>query len=175
MKDAITNPKGNGETKGSTNIQTVLPIKVDFYDIVSQVTKQFISSDPAYDDKHPINCLDYLKYDNEGNRFVVYNDYTAHIVDYSKISGWYIVNRSVLNNILSVIPMYPLRIHYNPEIKYDKVIYVVLAYINNSNINSLDNVYLVYIDDFVPYPIKEPMKAKETIDIQLEKPTEQIE
>lgn len=172
MKDVITNPEGNGETKGLTDIQSVLPIKVDFFDIVSQVTKQFMPSDPEYDDRHPINYLDCLNYHNEGNRFVVYNDNFAHIVNYSKISGWYIVNRSVLDNILSVIPMYPLRTHYNPDIKYDKVIYVVLAYINNSNINSLSNLYLVYIDDFVPYPIKEPIKAKESIDIQLEKPSE---
>lgn len=169
MKDVITNPEGNGETKGSANIQSVLPVKVDFFDIVSQVTKQFMVSDPAYDNKNPINSLEY---DNKRNRFIVYNDYTAHIVDYSKISGWYLIGTNDLKNILSKIPMYPLRIHYNPEIKYDKVIYVVLAYIRNSNIDSLSNTYLVYIDDFVPYPIKEPIKTKDSIDIQLEKPTE---
>ena len=169
MKDVITNPEGNGETKGLTDIQSVLPIKVDFFDIVSQVTKQFMVSDPAYDDKNPINSLEY---DNKRNRFIVYNDYTAHIVDCSKISGWYLIGTNDLKNILSKIPMYPLRTHYNPEIKYDKVIYVILAYIRNSNIDSLSNIYLVYIDDFVPYPIKEPIKTKDSIDIQLEKPSE---
>lgn len=169
MKDVIINPEGNGETKGLTDFQSVLPIKVDFFDIVSQVTKQFMSSDPSYEDKNPINSLEY---DNERNRFIVYNDYTAHIVDYSKISGWYLIGTNDLKNILNKMPMYPLRTHYNPEIKYDKVIYVILAYIRNSNIDSLSNIYLVYIDDFVPYPIKEAKKIKETIDIQLEKPTE---
>ena len=66
MKDIITNPEGNGETKGLTDIQSVLPIKVEFFDIVSQVTKQFMVSDPAYDNKNPINSLEY---DNERNRY----------------------------------------------------------------------------------------------------------
>lgn len=169
MKDIIKNLEGNGETKGLTDIQSVLPIKVDFYDIVSQVTKQFIPSDQAYDNKNSINVLNY---DIEYNRFIVMNDNSGAEVDYSQISGWYLIDRNDLKNILSKIPMYPLRIHYNPDIKYDKVIYVVLAYIFNSNIDSLSNIYLVYIDDFVPYPIKEPIKTKDSIDIQLEKPIE---
>jgi hypothetical protein len=168
MKDVITNHEGNGETKGLTDIQSVLPIKVDFFDIVSQVTKKFMSHDPAYDGKNSINVLDY---DNKYNRFFVFSDNSEAEVDYSQISGWYLINRNDLKNILSKIPMYPLRTHYNPDIKYDKVIYVVLSYIHNSNIDSLSNIYLVYIDDFVPYPIKEPIKTKNSIDIQFEKPS----